>query len=206
MNDYELESLRRELCLVSSRAYVNRMQSGNGGNISCRVPGRDLMLVTGSGTSFIDCEPESFLLTNLDGDVVAGVGKPTREVFMHGHIYRERSDVNAIVHVHSPYAIAVAHRCDELPKPTWHSRMKIRHPIPVLAVPSPMVRPEDWEQVHRTLAEYPGLGAFVLRDHGTVCMGSSIREAEHLCELVEESAEIALFSAVWDYAVNDSSN
>ena len=52
-----------------------------------------------------DCSPEGFLITDFEGNLIEGTGKPTREALLHGYIYKLRPDIQAVVHVHSPYAI-----------------------------------------------------------------------------------------------------
>ena len=148
------------------------------------------MLVTASGCSLGDASPDSFLLADFTGAVV-GEGRPTREALLHGRLYAARPDIGAIVHAHAPHAIAVAHRLDEIPRITWHARLKLASPIPVLDVPSPIVRDEDWPVVAAALDRHPTLTAFVLRDHGVVALGADPLAAEHLAELVEETAQIA---------------
>jgi len=190
----DVDELREQLAVASGRAYTRGIQTGNGGNVSARLPDGRSMLVTASGGSFGDCRPESFLTTDLDGTVREGKGKPTRETYMHGHIYQCRPDVSAVVHVHAPYAIAMAHAVSQLPLVTWHSRLKIPGSIPVLDVQSPMVRPSDWPIVERCLLAEPHVDAFILRDHGIVAMAQSPDNAEHLAELVEETAQIAFLT------------
>lgn len=195
MTDEQLiVKLRRDLVTASRRAAASGIQTGNGGNVSCRVPGKDLMLVTASGGSLGDCSEESFLLTDFHGNVVRGAGKPTRETYMHGHIYMSRPDVGGIVHTHSPYAIVVSQCMDEVPRITWHAQLKIPEPIVVVDVRSPMVRPEDWHLVAAVLNSSEYCTAFVLRNHGCVAFGNTIIDAEWNAELVEETATVAVFS------------
>lgn len=196
IDEQVVEQLRRNLVVASRRATASGLQTGNGGNVSCRVPGADLMLVTASGGSLGDCTEESFLLTDFDGNVVQGSGKPTRETFMHGHVYMAKPEVGGIVHAHSPYAIVISKVLDEVPRSTWHSRLKIPGSIRVVDVQSPMVRAEDWHLVTPILEDSGRYPAFVLRDHGCVVCGGNIFEAEWNAELVEETAKIAVFSTL----------
>lgn len=185
------DQLREALVEASRRACLRGIQSGDGGNVSARCPEGDRMLVTASGRSLGDASPEAFLLTDLAGTVLAGEGRPTREALLHGRLYQARPGLGAIVHVHAPYAIAVAHRHDEVPRVTWHARLKLPGRVPVLDVPSPVVRDEDWPIVAAALHRHPDLSAFVLRDHGVVALGADPLGAENVAELVEETAQIA---------------
>ena len=77
--------LAQELADASKRAYIRGIQTGSGGNVSARIPGTETMLVKASGGSLGDCTPEEFLITDFDGNVMEGTGKPTREALLHGY-------------------------------------------------------------------------------------------------------------------------
>lgn len=104
MTESELE-IAEKLAAASERAYRRGIQTGSGGNVSARLPGTDTMLVKASGGSLGDCAPKGFLITDFDGNLIEGSGKPTREALLHGYIYGMRPDANAAVHVHAPNAI-----------------------------------------------------------------------------------------------------
>ena len=190
--------LLENLALAAHRAYSRGIQTGSGGNLSSRV-GDNLMLVKSSGGSFADCDAtgNGFVLTDLDGEVQEGFpGKPTREVFLHGLMYKLRPDVNGIVHSHSPWAITWSFTKKKLPMITQHLKLKFKSPIPVIDIDSPMVRPEDEEQITELFRKTSRLPAFILVGHGVVALGKDALEAEHNAELVEETAQIAVLHAL----------
>ena len=102
----ELLPICEQLVEACKRAYNRGIQMNSGGNVSARVPGKDLMIVKASGSSFIDSTVEGFVITDFDGNKVSGEGKPTREALLHGLIYRLCPNVQAVVHTHAPYSIA----------------------------------------------------------------------------------------------------
>ena len=163
MNE-DIYEIAKKLVTASERAYNRGIQTGSGGNVSARIPGTETMLVKASGGSLGDCTPEGFLITDFDGNLIEGNGKPTREALLHGYIYKMREDVNAVVHVHAPYAIGWSSSKKDLPRVTWHSQLKMPSDIP----------------------------AFLLADHGIVAMGKGPLEAEHTAELIEETAQVAI--------------
>jgi len=190
--------LLENLALAAHRAYSRGIQTGSGGNLSSRV-GDNLMLVKSSGGSFADCDAtgNGFVLTDLDGEVQKGFpGKPTREVFLHGLMYKLRPDVSGIIHSHSPWAITWSFTKKELPMITQHLKLKFKSPIPVIDIDSPMVRPEDEEPITELFRKTPRLPAFILVGHGVVALGKDALEAEHNAELVEETAQIAVLHAL----------
>ena len=191
MNE-DIYEIAKKLVTASERAYNRGIQTGSGGNVSARIPGTETMLVKASGGSLGDCTPEGFLITDFDGNLIEGNGKPTREALLHGYIYKMREDVNAVVHVHAPYAIGWSSSKKDLPRVTWHSRLKMPSDIPNLDVHAAMVRPEDVPMVEEMFRKYPDIPAFLLADHGIVAMGKGPLEAEHTAELIEETAQFAI--------------
>lgn len=179
------------LNLACHRAYTRGLQTGTGGNVSARIDDKR-MYVKASGSSFGDSEVSGFVETDFYGNKIAGIGTPTREVFLHGLIYRYFPNVNAVFHSHSPYSIALSEYFDEIPLVTWHSKLKIKGKIPVIDVPSAMVRKEDEEFISKVLLANEQLTGFVLKNHGIVVMENDPIKAEHMAELFEETAQIAV--------------
>lgn len=188
----EVYEIAENLVTASKRAYRRGIQTGSGGNVSARIPGTETMLLKASGGSLGDCTPEGFLITDFEGNLIEGQGKPTREALLHGYIYRQRADVNAVVHVHSPYAIGWSSSKKDLPLVTWHSKLKNPADYPTLDIPAAMVRQEDLPVVEAMFKKAPGISAFLLADHGVVAMGHDPLQAEHTAELVEETAQVAI--------------
>ncbi|WP_312642478.1 class II aldolase/adducin family protein [Hydrogenoanaerobacterium sp.] len=192
----DLLKLKEELVLACKRAYRRGIQTGSGGNVSARVPDENLMIVKASGSSFEDSTADGFVITDFDGNLVEGDGKPTREALLHGYIYRICPHVGAVVHVHSPYAIGWASTRKALPRVTWHAKLKMCADIPTLDIPSPMVRIEDFPMVKEIFDESPELPAFLLADHGVVAVAKDPISAEHTAELVEETAQVAYLELI----------
>ena len=192
----ELEKIKEELVIASKRAYRRGIQTGSGGNVSARVPGQEKMIVKASGSSFEDSTTEGFVITDFDGNLLEGTGKPTREALLHGYLYRLCPWAGAVVHVHSPYAIGWASTRKPLPRVTWHSKLKICSDLPTLDVPSAMVRLEDFPLVKALYDAEPELPAFLLAEHGVVALAKDAINAEHLAELVEETAQVAYLEAL----------
>jgi len=176
---------------AATRAYRRGIQTGSGGNLSARVPGKDLMVVKPSGISFIDCNQENLVVTDFDGKVVAGSGKPSREALLHGVLYRNVPSIGGVVHCHSPWAISWSFSKKDLPLVTHHARMKFGVPIATLDIDAPVVPLEEMPKVISLFEKHPTLPAFLLVAHGVVAVGKNVLDAENVAEMVEETAQIA---------------
>jgi L-fuculose-phosphate aldolase/L-ribulose-5-phosphate 4-epimerase len=186
----DTSAIKEKMIKAATRAYQIGLQTGNGGNLSCRVPGTDTIIIKGSGLSFGECTHDNFVMVNITGELIGKEGKPSRELLTHLCIYRHRTDIHGIFHTHSPWSIAYADDANEIPLLTGHSRPKLG--------PIPVIRDENHatinftEAVKNLLTKEPQLGAFVQSGHGIFSLGEDIIQAEHNAELVEETAQIAL--------------
>jgi len=192
----EINRIKDEMILAASRAYKRGIQTGSGGNFSARIPGKELMILKSSGGSFMDATRDNLLITDFDGNLVEGQGKPTREVKLHGLIYKIAPEVMGVMHCHAPWSISWASTKKPLSEVTLHTHLKFGCPIEVLDIPDPVVGEKDFYLVEELFERNPKLPAFILVDHGIVAVGDSILNAEHNAELVEETAMIAFLKAV----------
>ena len=126
--------VKQSLLTNAKRAYEIRLQTGNGGNLSGRIPGTDLIIIKASGCSFDQCTADNLITVTLDGEYVDGGGVPSKELATHLAIYKLRPDVHGVFHSHSPWAIACANFNDTIPTVTLHAKSKRGH-IPILRLP-----------------------------------------------------------------------
>jgi L-ribulose-5-phosphate 4-epimerase len=103
-----LETLRRELAELHDELPRNGLVTWTGGNISLRDPESGLVAIKPSGIRYGDLTPESMVVLDLDGMIVEGDLKPSSDTASHLYVYRQRPDVNGVVHTHSRYATAFA--------------------------------------------------------------------------------------------------
>jgi L-fuculose-phosphate aldolase len=99
-----------QLADVGRHAVARGFVLASGGNLSARLPGSDRFLVTAAGTWLDRLGPQDFIAMTLDGEVAAGSASgagPSSEWKLHQRTYRERSDVNAVVHLHPQHAVLV---------------------------------------------------------------------------------------------------
>ena len=185
----DIKNVKKELLACARRAYTIGLQTGNGGNLSARVAGTDKVVIKGSGHSFGECTMDNLVTVNLDGEMIDGPGKPSREIKTHLAIYRLRPDVYGIFHSHSPWAIVYAEDADAIVPLALHAQSKLGT-IPILKVDGHA--DETVEQaVEALLKANPNLKAFIQAKHGIFGMAPTITLAEHHAELVEETAQIA---------------
>ena len=145
-------------------------------------------------TGRAEVAPERLLVIDFDGRVLDGPAglKPPSENPIHAELYRARSDIGAVAHIHSENAIAFtlvegvtlkAMRCDGL---NWADGVPV-HPDPT--------RIKDATQ-GRALAATLGAGdAVLLRAHGAVLAAPSVIEVFKTCVQFEENARAQILAS-----------
>jgi L-fuculose-phosphate aldolase len=187
--------LRKELSHYSKKSFQRGLISGTGGNLSARIPGEDRVLITPSGVSLDDVTPEINILVTLEGQILSAPPglKPSKETSFHLAAYRLRSDINALAHVHPPYATAYANKRLPLPLVTVSARANLKHVGCIeCAIPGSS---ELRELVRTGLEANPDARAILMKEHGILTLGKDLMEAFYLADLVEDTAKIAFIEA-----------
>ena len=103
-----LKTIREELVRLNQALPENGLVTWTSGNVSIRDPETGYVAIKPSGVKFVDLTAESMVVLDLDGNLIEGKFKPSSDTASHLFIYRQRSDVNGVVHTHSSYATAFA--------------------------------------------------------------------------------------------------
>ncbi len=180
-------ALREELVRVARSLFARGYSFGTAGNVSARCG--DTILVTPTGSSMGTVRAEELAQVSLDGETI-GAARPSKEAHFHLAIYRRRSDVGAVVHLHSTYAVALSclkdlDRHDALPVFTPYFALRIRR-LPVVRY----LPPGDPELAAEIGALAGDTNALLLENHGPVTMGRDLADAAALAEELEEQAKL----------------
>ena len=105
-NEYEI---KKEMCEIGRRVYNRGMVAANDGNFSVKLNDHEF-LCTPTGVSKGFMTPEYICKVDENGNVLqANKGfRPSSEIKMHMRVYRERPDVQSVVHAHPLYATTFA--------------------------------------------------------------------------------------------------
>lgn len=75
------------------------------GHVSTRIPGTEQMLIQSRYSSRAALTDKDILTVDLKGNLLEGENEPPSETPIHTCIYRSRSDVMSVAHLHSHYAV-----------------------------------------------------------------------------------------------------
>lgn len=184
------ESKLRELfCEIGRRVWQRGYIAANDGNFSVRL-GTDRFLATPTLVSKGFMHPEDLVVIDGEGGLLEGRRKPTSELRLHLEVYRARADVNAVVHVHPPFATAFAILQAPVPKCVLAEVEVSLGEIPIVPYATPGTA--EFAQAIRPLVG--DFQAFLLANHGAVTLGRDLEEAYFRMEQVEHYCRILLYS------------
>jgi L-fuculose-phosphate aldolase len=98
---------------VGRRLYERALINGGEGNLSCRLGPRRL-LCTPAGVNKGFLSEDQLVVTDLEGDALHELRRPSSELLLHLACYEEREECIAVVHAHPPHAVALTLAGDEL--------------------------------------------------------------------------------------------
>jgi len=176
---------RAQICHIGRQMYHRGLVVACEGNLSVRL-NSDRMLITPAGMCKGTLAPEQLLITDFDGNVVEGNGKPSSEIRMHLLYYRLRPDVRAVCHAHPPIATAFA-ACGR----ALEERLLPEVVMSLGRVPlAPYGTPGIAELCAGLQPLVPDHDAVLLENHGVVTCGRNLEKAYFHLETVERFAEI----------------
>ena len=184
-----------EACHQMERSGLNR---GTSGNVSCREG--DHFLITPSGVPVSQLRPEGIVAMDFSGKII-GDGKPSSEWHFHLDLLKNRSELNAIVHTHSPHATALACLREDLP--AFHYMIAIAGGDSVRCAPYALFGTEALSA--NAVNAMRDRKACLLANHGLIAAGRDLDEAmtvsteiESLCQqylLARQTGQPVLLSS-----------
>ena len=187
-----LGALREQVSALHAELVRYGLVVWTAGNVSGRVPGRDLMVIKPSGVSYDELTPESMIVCDLDGSVVEGDLSPSSDTAAHAYVYRHMPEVGGVVHTHSAYACAWAARGEPVPCVLTAMADEFGGEIPV--GPFALIGDDSIGRgIVDTLAGHRS-AAVLMRSHGVFTIGKDARgavKAAVMCEDVARSVHLA---------------
>jgi L-ribulose-5-phosphate 4-epimerase len=178
--------LRREVCALHAELPRNDLVVWTAGNVSARVPGRELLVIKPSGVSYDELTPESMVVTDFEGRLVEGDHAPSSDTAAHAYVYKHLPEVNGQVHTHSTYATAWAARGEPIPCVLTMMGDEFGGEIPV--GPFALIGDDSIGRgIVQTLQRHRST-AVLMQNHGVFTIGRSAKAAVKSAVLCEEVA------------------
>jgi L-fuculose-phosphate aldolase len=181
------EKIRAEIVEAGRRMYSRGYVASNDGNISARLDdGR--LITTPKSVSKGFMTPDMMVIVDYQGKKVAGDRDPSSELPMHLEIYRNRPDVNAVVHAHPPLATGFAVAGIPLTRAVLAEVITTLGSIPIAEYGTPSTA-ELPDAVRKYIKAHDGM---LLANHGAVTCGPDVMGAYYKMETIEHFAKISL--------------
>ncbi|RQS13042.1 aldolase [Burkholderia sp. Bp9002] len=184
-------TVRQKLALTCRILFDAGHDSGLAGQITCRADDAGTYYTQRLGLGFDEISAANLLRVNEDLDVVDGEGIPNPANRFHTWIYRQRPDVNCIIHTHPTHVAALS----MLEQPLVVSHMDTCPLYDDCAFlkdwPGVPVGNEEGEIISKALGDKRSI---LLSHHGQLVVGTTIEEACVLALLIERAAKLQLLA------------
>jgi len=179
--------LRADIVEVGRRMYARGYTASNDGNISVRL-GADRLLMTPKSVCKGFMTPDMMCITDLDGRKLQGDRDPSSEMLMHLEVYRQRADVQAVVHAHPPTATGFAVAGIPLDRAVLAEVVTTLGSVPIAEYATPSTS-ELPQAVRKYIRAHDGM---LLANHGALTVGGDLFGAYYKMETIEHFAKISL--------------
>jgi L-fuculose-phosphate aldolase len=194
-----MKDLIQEIVQISKRLYDRGLIVATDGNVSARLS-EDEILITSKGKckGFLSVDDIIQIPVGWDGlqlphsELRTPNLEPSSEYRMHLEVYKQRKDINAVVHTHSPFATAYSTTRKPL-KPLLAESVLLGGEIPCAEYATPST-----EEVPKSISKWIKThDCVLLANHGVLAIGKSLEEAFVQAERVEFLAKITFLARVF---------
>ncbi len=180
---------KEQICEIGRRLYAKGFAAANDGNITVRLSDKEL-LCTPTLVSKGFMKPEDICKVDYEGQQLAGTRKRTSEVLLHLAVYKNRPDVNAVVHCHPPHATAFAVAHEPIPKCVLPEVEVFLGEVPIAKYATP-----GDQRLPNTIVPYvKDCNTILLANHGTVSWGPTLEQAYFNTEILDAYCRILILA------------
>ena len=175
------------------------------GNVSAIDRDKGIVAIKPSGVRYEDLSPESIVLVDLEGRVVAGTLKPSSDTATHVELYRRFARVGGVCHTHSMYATMWSQAQRPIPCFGTTHADSFYGPVPVTDVMTDAEVADRYEEntgkviVRRFAGLDPlQIPAVLVANHGPFTWGPSPEKAVENAVVLEQVAKMAFGTILID--------
>ena len=184
-----IRAVKRQICEMGRRIYARGYTDGNGGNISVRV-GEDLVLCTPTLCSKGFMEEEDICLVDMQAGQLCGRRPRTSEVKVHIAMMLS-SGMSACIHCHPPHCNAFLFAGQVPPSGINPEADIFFNQIPL----APYATPGSKEVAASVSKAAKKSNVIFMENHGIVCGGRDVEEAEWFAENADAYCQVLLLAA-----------
>ena len=186
----EMREEKEQVARFMGRSYERGLTTSTGGNLSFRVG--SVMLITPSGLDKSSLKAENIAEVDIEtGKNLTPDKKLSIETEMHRLIYKKRPDCKSVMHSHPTFCCLYSASNESIDTTliaeSWYLLDR------VVKIPYALM---GTKELAERVAEYAEKGgnAFLLENHGALCIGKSPLNAFDRLECLEQAAKLTVFS------------
>lgn len=191
----KLEKLKKELIEYGKLAGVKNFTPGYSGNFSARYENKILITTSGSSNGYLS--EDELVLIDFNGKSLEEGKKPSSEKMLHVEFYKQRPDVNYIIHVHPVFLSSFACCKIALDEPIMAENVFYFGQIPL----AEYGLPGSMDLVEKTAKYFKDYDAVLMANHGFVVGDKTIKDAYLKLELAESYAQVVFNTKMMGGAV-----
>lgn len=184
------DAIREQIVRVSKLMYDKGMVNAFAGNLSLRDG--DCLYVTPSGICKGFLKEDMIVKTDMNGNVLEGMYRPSSEIKLHLAAYRNRKDIYSVIHAHPPYTTAYAVANKPIESKACAEMVIFFEKIPLAAYGTPSTD-EIFSGVEEYINEYD---VILLANHGIASVGRDVYDAFFKLEAAEDIAKTLIMARV----------
>jgi len=179
----DINILKQQLLNTARAMNEKGINQGSAGNVSVRAP--EGYIITPTGMLYEDCTIDDMVHMSMDGEAFSPL-KPSSEWRFHQDLYATRPDAEAIVHVHSAFATALACLGNEIP--SFHYMIAVVGGKTIRCTPYHTFGTQELSDA--VIAAMADRKACLMGNHGMLATGSNLKQALAMAVEVEKLCEI----------------
>jgi L-fuculose-phosphate aldolase len=184
----KLSELKKYVLKIGQKMVAGGFSAPTDGNISFRFENQ--IFITRSLKAKDELTEDDLVQVDLTGKVIGKNSKASTELALHLKVYREREDVQAVVHAHPVFATAFAVAGRALDRPILSEIVSTVGVVPLAKYGTPST-----EELPNSISPFvKKTNAILLENHGVMTYGKSLEEAWFLMQKVEHASKIETFS------------
>lgn len=183
----DLHRLKEDLVAYSKRLANLALAPNTQGNLSARDPVSGLIAITPHDLPYETMTVDDLVVVDEQGHVVAGHCEPSHETPVHCTVYRERSDVHAIIHSEPIYVNVFGVLGHPIEPVVITLLLAFGGPVPVM----PFMPSGSVAFGMRMLEVMGDCPAVIWGQHGCLTVGNDLDDALRRTVVLEGGAKIA---------------
>lgn len=178
-----------ELNKYAARLVDSGLVVGAGGNLSAKDG--EYLYISPSGYDLKEIG-EDWIKVHIATGEVLGDLRPSSEILMHLECFRRNEDIQVVLHAHPTYSVGVSSAGKDIPPlfPDFPAMVRSVGYLDYIIPTTDLLADAVGEIIHKH-------DVIVMRNHGVLTVGKTLKEAFFLMQLTEESAKVFTISTLF---------